>query len=52
MEVKGHDARASGPCPSAAVIYEKFPDIYRDATQFSGIFPEIPGWLVVGRYVF
>ena len=26
MEVKGHDARASGPCPSAAVIYEKFPD--------------------------
>ena len=26
-------------------IYENFPG-YRDATQFSGTFPEIPGWLV------
>ena len=44
------NARASGPCASAELpgIYEKFPG-YRDATQFSGIFPEISGWLV-GTY--
>ena len=55
MEVKGHDVRAHDAagraCASAALpgIYENFPG-YRDATQFSGIFPEIPGWLVRMHY--
>ena len=41
-QTRVHPVRARAQNPR---IYEKFPG-YRDATQFSGIVPEISGWLV------
>ena len=49
MEVKCHDVLAhdthDGQAKRVRVRSENFPG-YQGATQFSGIFTEIPGWLV------
>ena len=52
LEVKGHNVPARAIRDWQAARAQHFPGFmnffpgYRDATQFSGIFPEILGWLV------